>query len=190
MPVQDTRAIRADIHKYQYYLNRLEVIELPIIVALHNRVLGMAVELVLACDIRLMSDDCQWGMYELRFGTIPDLGGTARLAKIVGQSRAMEILMTGRTYSAGQALEWGLVNHVYPAADLFDEAERMARDIAKMAPLAVGAVKKVVKKGEGLDLMTHLDMEVNLQSILLRSEDFTEGVTAMMEGREPDWKRK
>ncbi|MDD5712114.1 MAG: enoyl-CoA hydratase-related protein, partial [Smithellaceae bacterium] len=88
------------------------------------------------------------------------------------------------------ALDFGLVNAVYPAADLFAAADKMAAEICAMAPLAVGAVKKVVKKGEGVDLMTHLDMEVNLQSILLRSDDFKEGVTATMEGRKPDWKRR
>ena len=182
--------IRADIHKYQHFLNRLEAIEIPIICAVHNRAYGLGVELTLACDIRLMSDDCLWGMQELKFGVIPDLGGTARLSRIVGQSRAMEILMTGRMYTAKEALEWGLVNYVYPPDRLLAEAERLAQDIAKNAPLAVGAAKRVVKRGEGVDLMTHLDMEVSLQSILLRSDDFKEGVQAIMEKRDPRWKRK
>jgi enoyl-CoA hydratase/carnithine racemase len=182
--------IRADIHKFQQYLNRLESVEIPILCAIHGGIFGMAVELVLACDIRLMSDDCIWSLPELRFGLIPDLGGTARFSKLLGPGRAMEILMTGRRYSAREALDWGLVNHLYPAADLLSEAERMAQDIAKMGPLAVGAVKKVIKRGEGVDLMTHLDMEVNLQSILLRSEDFREGIQALLEKREPQWKRR
>ena len=182
--------IRADIHKFQHYLNRMESIEIPIICAMHERVYGMGVELALACDIRLMSDDCLWGMQELEFGIIPDLGGTARLSKVVGQSRAMEILITGRMYEAKQAYDWGLVNHLYPQKDLFAEAEKMAAEIAKMGPIAVGAAKKVIKKGEGIDLMTHLDMEVNLQSVLLRTDDFKEGVQAKMERREPNWKRK
>ena len=182
--------IRADIHKYQYYLNRLETIEIPIICAMHGSALGMSMELALVCDIRLMSDDCQWGMQELQFGVIPDLGGTARLSKVLGTARAMEILATGRKYTAQQALDWGLVNYVYPEPQLFIEAENLANDIAKMAPLAVGALKKVMRRGEGVDLMTQLDMEANLQSILLRSDDFQEGVKAMMEQRAPDWKRK
>ncbi len=182
--------IRADIHKYQQFMNRFETVEIPIICAIHNRIYGMGVEFTLACDIRLMSDDCLWGMQELKFGVIPDLGGTARLARIVGQSRAMEILMTGRMYTAQQALDWGLVNYIYPPDQLLAEAEKLAQDITKNAPLAVGAAKKVIKRGEGVDLMTHLDMEVNLQSILLRSDDFKEGVQALMEKRDPQWKRK
>jgi len=88
----------AAINPVQSLVTRLEAIEIPIICAIHNRVYGLGLEFSLACDIRLMSNDCQWGMQELKFGLIPDLGGTARLSRIVGQSRAMEILMTGRMY--------------------------------------------------------------------------------------------
>ena len=183
-------SIRADISKYQQYLNRLEAIEVPIICAIHESIYGMAVEFTLACDIRLMSDDCVWGMKELKFGVIPDLGGTARLSKTIGPSRALEVLATGKMYDAKTALDWGLVNHIYPKDKLFAEAENLAKDIAKMAPVAVGAVKKIVKKGEGVDLMTHLDMEVSLQSQILRSDDFKEGVQALMEKRDPNWKRR
>jgi enoyl-CoA hydratase/carnithine racemase len=182
--------IRADISRFQSLLNRLETIEIPIICAMHNRAYGLGVEFSLVCDIRLMSDDCLWGMQELKFGIIPDLGGTARLSRVVGQARAMEILMTGKMYSAQQALDWGIVSYIYPPDRLLAEAENLARDITKMAPLAVGAAKRVIKRGEGVDLMTHLDMEVGMQSMLLRTEDFKEGVQALIEKRDPQWKRK
>jgi len=182
--------IRADISRFQNLLNRLETIEIPIICAMHNRAYGLGVEFSLVCDIRLMSDDCLWGMQELKFGIIPDLGGTARLSRVVGQSRAMEILMTGKMYSAQQALDWGIISYIYPPDRLLAEAESLARDIIKMAPLAVGAAKRVIKRGEGVDLMTHLDMEVGMQSMLLRTEDFKEGVQALIEKRDPQWKRK
>lgn len=182
--------IRADIHKFQQYLNRIESIEIPIVCAMHGAVFGMALELALACDFRLMSDDCAWGLQEHQFGLIADLGGTSRLHRTVGASRAMEILMTGRRYPAAKALEWGLVNYLFPEDLLVMEAEKLVMDISKMAPLAVGVTKKIIKRGEGVDLMTQLDMEVSYQSILLRSEDFQEGITALMEKRDPVWKRK
>ena len=147
-------------------------------------------ELALACDFRLMSDDCIWGMPELKFGLVADVGGTSRLHRTIGASRAMEVLMTGKTYSAGQALDWGLVSYLHPEAELFAEAEQMALAIARMAPLAVGATKKIIKRGEGVDLMTQLDMEATLQSILLRSQDFQEGISALIEKRDPVWKRQ
>ena len=157
---------------------------------MHGRVLGLGLEIALACDIRLMADDCVWGMPELKLGVIADLGGTSRLARVAGPSRAMEIFMTARNYTARQALEWGLVNYLYPPTDIFSEAEKTAREIAAVAPLAVGAVKKVIRGGNGLDLMAQLDMEANFNSILLRTQDFQEGITAMMERRAPEWKRK
>ena len=184
------RALRALIYRFQQYLNRLEAVEIPIICAMHGRALGLGIELALACDLRLFSDDCIWGMPELKLGVIADLGGTSRLARLVGAARAMEILMTAREYSAQQALQWGLVNYIYPAADLIPEAEKLALEIAQTAPLAVGAVKKIIKRGEGVDLMTQLDMEANHNSILLRTEDFQEGLTAMMERRSAKWKRR
>jgi enoyl-CoA hydratase/carnithine racemase len=182
--------LRALIYRFQQYLNRLEAVEVPIICAMHGRTLGLAVELALACDIRLMSDDCIWGMPELKLGVVADLGGTSRLARLLGPSRAMEILMTGREYTAEQGLDWGLAGYLYPREELIGEAEKMAMDITTAAPLAVGAVKKIIRRGEGIDLMTQLDMEANHNSILLRTEDFQEGITAMMERRKPVWKRK
>ena len=182
--------LRALIYRFQQYLNRLETVEVPIICAIHGRALGLAVELALACDIRLMSADCTWSMPELKLGVIADVGGTSRLARLLGPARAMEVLMTGRDYSAQQALDWGLINYHYAAEDLIGEAEKMVQDIASTAPLAAGAVKKIIKRGDGVDLMTQQDMEANHNSILLQTEDFQEGITAMMEKRPAKWKKK
>ena len=183
-------SLRALIYQYQQYLNRLEAVEIPIICAMHGKVLGLGVELALACDIRLMSADCTWGLPEVKAGLIADLGGTTRLSRLLGPSRAMEVLMTANEYTAQQALDWGLISYMYPPQDLLTAAEKMAQDISAGAPLAVGAFKKIINRGEGLDLMTQLDMEVNLQSILLRTEDFQEGIQALIEKRPANWKRK
>ena len=182
--------IRAIIHEYQQYLNRLETIEIPIVCAIQGGIFGMALELALACDFRLMSSDCIWGLPEHQFGLIADLGGTTRLHRTIGASRAMEVLMTGKRFTADQALQWGLVSYVHPLESLFNAAEKLIVDISRMAPLAVGATKKFIKRGEGVDLYTQLDMEVNYQSTLIRSADFQEGIAALMEKRDPVWKRK
>lgn len=182
--------LRALIYRFQQYFNRLEAVEIPIICAMHGRALGLSIELALACDIRLMSDDCIWAMPELKLGVIADLGGTSRLARLLGPSRTMEIFLTARDYTAQQAVDWGLVNYIYPEKDLFAEAEKMTLEMAATAPLAGGAVKKIIKRGDGVDLMTQLDMEANHNSILLRSEDFQEGLTAMMEKRAAKWKKR
>ena len=183
-------ALRALTYRFQQYFNRLEAVEIPIICAMHGRALGLGIELALACDIRLMSDDCIWALPELKLGVIADVGGTSRLARLIGPARALEIFLTAREYTAQQALDWGLVNYIYPAKDLLAEAENMARDMAATAPLAGGAAKKIIKRGDGVDLMTQMDMEANHNSILLRTEDFQEGLAAMMEKRSPKWKKR
>lgn len=182
--------IRSDVHKYQNFLTRLEVIEIPIICTMHSRAFGMSIEIALACDIRVMSEDCLWTMPEVRFGAICDLGGTSRLSRVIGAARAMEVLMTGDRFTAQQALQWGLVNHVFPAERMMDETEKLAARIAANAPLAVGATKNVIKRGNSLDLRAQLDIEGHQQSILLRSRDFSEAITAVMEKRPPEWKRE
>lgn len=183
-------SIRQLVSKGQQCMNMLENIEIPIICAIHNRIQGMAVELSLACDFRLMSDDCTWGLQETKFGLIPDLGGNARLSRIVGAARAMEINMTGKMFTAQQALQWGLVSYVYPAAEFFAEVDKFAQEIASTAPLAAASIKRVIRKGLGVDFMTHLDLEAYYQSIVGRSEDFKEGISAMLEKRAPNWKGK
>ncbi len=182
--------VRSDVHKYQSFLTRLEVIEIPIICAMHSRAFGMSIETALACDIRVMSDDCLWTMPEVKFGAICDLGGTSRLSRVIGAARAMEVLMTGDQFTAQQALEWGLITHVFPAERLMDETEKLAAKIAANAPLAVGATKNVIKRGDSLDLRAQLDLEGHQQNILLRSRDFHEAIAAVMEKRPPEWKRK
>ena len=183
-------SLRALTYRFQQYFNRIEAVEIPIICVMHGRALGLGIELALACDIRLMSDDCIWALPELKLGVIADVGGTSRLARLLGPSRAMEIFLTAREYSAQQALDWGLVNYIYPARDLLEEAEKMIGDMAATAPLAGGAVKKIIKRGDGVDLMTQQDMEANYNSILLRTEDFQEGLAAMMEKRNANWKKR
>lgn len=182
--------VRAFLFKYQQYLNRLEAIELPIICAMHGKVLGLGVELALACDIRMMSDNCIWGMPELKFGFIADLGGTSRLSRTIGASRAMEVLITAKEFNAQQALKWGLVNYIYPQKELIRASEKMVADITECAPLAVGVTKKIIKQGSSANLATQLDMEVNLQSFLYWTKDIQEGIKAVMEKRKPVWEKK
>ncbi len=184
-------AIRADIQKYQTYYTTLEEIELPVICAMHGAALGVGLELALACDIRLMTFDCEWNLAEAKFGVIPDLGGTSRLSKTIGAARAMEVIMTGKNFPADLALSWGLVNHLHPGKDaLYEAADNLAQDIIQMGPIAVGAAKKVIRKGLTADMATQMDMEVSYQSAALMSEDFKEGVAALMEQRKPKWKRR
>lgn len=183
-------SIRSELNGAQNLFNRLESVEIPIIAAIHGVVFGLSTELSLVCDIRLMSDNCLWGLQEAKVGVVADVGGTSRLNRLLGAPRAFEVMATADKFSAQQALDWGFVSYVYPEEKLFDEAQALAERIAKNSPMAVGAIKRIFKKGESLDLMTQIDMEATMNSILFRTEDFKNGVNSLITGQTPKWQRK
>lgn len=180
---QRMRTITAD---FQAVLNRLERLELPTIALLHGHCLGLALELALACDLRLAAAGTKLGLPETRLGMIPDVGGTTRLTRLVGPARAKELIFTGSEVDAAEAAAWGLVNHVVPADDLQARGAALAAEIAAAAPLAVGMAKRVI---DGLaDLDRGLQLEAWAQSQLFQSDDFMEAIRAFMERRAPDFK--
>ena len=171
---------------FQSVLTRLERLEIPTIALLHGHCLGLAMELALACDIRLAATGTQLGLPETRLGIIPDVGGTTRLTRLVGPARAKELIFTGRQIDAETALGWGIVNYVVPSEELGAKADALAAEIQQAAPLAVGMAKRVV---DGLsDIDRGLMLEGWAQSQLFNTEDFGEAVQAFMEKRPPDFK--
>jgi enoyl-CoA hydratase/carnithine racemase len=175
---QRMRVITGDI---QAIFNRLERLEIPTVALLHGHCLGLGMELALACDFRLCAEGTTLGLPEALLGLIPDVGGITRLTRLVGPSRAKELVMTGRTIDAACAERWGIVNRVVPAGDLTASAEAFAGEILKAAPLAVGVAKRVI---DGLsDLDRGLMLEGWGQSGLVKSADFTEGVQSFLQRR-------
>ena len=172
--------------EYQRVLTRLERLELPTIALLHGHCLGLAMELALACDLRIAAEGTKLGLPESRLGLIPDVGGTTRLTRLVGPARAKELIFTGRQIDAGQAERWGIVNYVVPAADLLSKGEELAAEISQAAPLAVGMAKRVI---DGLaDVDRGLMLEGWAQSQLFSTEDFMEGAQSFLMRRKPDFK--
>lgn len=182
---QRMRVITRD---FQAVLNRLERLELPTIALIHGRCLGLAMELVLACDIRLAADDALMALPETRLGMIPDVGGSTRLARLIGPGRAKELIFTGREIDAAWAEAWGIVNHVAPRAELLAAGEALAAEIGKAAPLAVGMAKRVIDGAT--DLERGLALEGWAQSQLFQTEDFMEAVRSFMSRRRPEFKGK
>lgn len=182
------RQMRTITNDFQAVLTRLERLEVPTIALLHGRCLGLALELALACDIRLAAEGTRLGLPETKLGMIPDVGGTTRLTRLVGPGRAKELIFTGREIDAAQAAAWGLVNEVVPAGELQTRGEALAAEIGQAAPLAVGMAKRVI---DGLaDLDRGLQLEGWAQSQLFQTEDFQEALASFMMRRPPQFKGK
>ncbi len=180
--------MRAITDNFQAVLNRLERIEVPTIALLHGYCLGLAMELSLACDIRIAAENTKMGLPETRLGLIPDVGGTTRLVRLVGPARAKEIIFTGRHFDMAYAERWGIVNYVVAEESLMTKAEELVDEITLAAPLAVGMAKRVI---DGLsDIDRGLMIEGWAQSQLMASEDFMEGAQSFMMKRQPNWKGK
>ena len=180
--------MRTITYDFQAVLNRLERLELPTIALLHGHCLGLAVELALACDVRLAAAGTKLGLPETRLGIIPDVGGTTRLTRLVGPGRAKELILTGKTITAEQAEQWGIVNAVVAAEELAPAGEALIAELKQAAPLAVGMAKRVI---DGLaDLDRGLQIEAWAQSQLFQSEDFQTAVQAFLTGQKPDFKGK
>jgi enoyl-CoA hydratase/carnithine racemase len=139
----------------------------PLIAALHGYVLGSGIEIALCCDIRLASEDTQFGLPEPGLGIIPAAGGSQTLPRTIGGARALEILLSGRWVKADEAYRLKLVNRVVSRAELLPEAERLARKIQNYNPLAVSYAKQAVTRGLDLGLEPGLELEAKLGQRLL-----------------------
>src|SRR6516225_4063937 len=168
----DLARFRHFVGESQAALNRLESIEKPVIGAIHGYAGGLGLEIALACDARIVAKGTRLGMPEVRVGLVPDVGGTARLARTVGYPRAKELIMTARLVDADEAERIGLVNRVVVPGSHIAAAEELAREMARNAPVAVGLAKRIIDRGYSLDKMTFMELEMLAQSSLLMTEDF------------------
>ena len=162
----------------------------PVIAAVNGVALGGGCEYALACDFIIAAEHARFGQPEVVRGIMPGTGGTQRLPRRVGIGRGKELLYTGRMIGAEEARDWGLVNHVTPAAGLMDKALEVARMIAANGPIAVRQVKKSVDRGLELPLAEALDFEVQAYNICIPSEDRHEGINAFNEKRPPVFRNR
>ncbi len=165
----------------------LHNLDTPTLCALNGGAAGYGMDMALGCDIRIASEKGKLSAAFTKRGVLPESGGTWLLPRIVGWSKAAEIMFTGRTLEADQLLADGLVSRVVPADELMPEALRVANEIAANAPLAVQATKRMMRMGQNETFEANVH-HVFLQLLpLVRSKDFKEGVTAFLEKREPDF---
>jgi enoyl-CoA hydratase len=172
----------------QTLFNTVECFEKPVLAAINGACLGGGLELALCCHIRLAADSARLGQPEINLGIIPGFGGTQRLSRLLGTSKALELILTGDPISALDAKALGLVAHVVPADDLLRQAQGIARKIATKGQAAVRAAMRAVREGADLPLAKALEHEATLFSQLCDSEDKREGVMAFLQKRQPQFK--
>lgn len=162
---------------------RLEALEMPVIAAVNGMALGGGCELALACDLRCASMAARFAVPEVTLGTICGAGGTQRLPRLIGETRAKQLIFTGQTISAQTALEWGLVNSVQTAGTLLEETLALAAAIAQNSPFAVSRAKRSVNDGREMLPEEALEWERDLFGECGDSRDRREGMTAFIEKR-------
>lgn len=162
---------------------KIEHFPIPVIAAVNGYALGGGCELSMACDIRICSDRAVFGQPETGIGITPGFGGTQRLARIVGPGMAKQLIYTAKNIRADEALRIGLVNAVYPPEELMPAAEKMARQIAANAPIAVRASKKAINEGAGKEISEAVAVEEKLFGSCFETADQREGMGAFLEKR-------
>ena len=155
----------------------------PTIAAVTGYALGGGCELALCCDVRIAADDAKLGQPEILLGIIPGAGGTQRLPRLVGVSRAKDLVMTGRHVAADEALAMGLVNRVVPADEVYPAAQELAARLARGPALALRAAKEAIDRGTEVDLETGLDIERVRFAGLFATDDQSIGMAAFVEKR-------
>jgi enoyl-CoA hydratase len=162
----------------------------PVIAAVEGDAMGIGLELALACDIRIGTAGARFGLPQVCDGTIPCAGGTQRLPRLVGRSKAVEIILTGASVDAAEAQRIGLFHGVVPAAELMDTAKTLATEMATRSPLAMSYVKEALHSGFDLTIDQGMRMELDLYLLLFSTQDRVEGITAFREKRKPEFEGK
>ena len=163
-------------------------IEKPVIAAVNGDAFADGLELALACDVRIAALNAHFGLPEIEAGLIPSGGGTQRLPRIVGRGKALEMILTGETIDAAEALENGLVTKIVPAESLMPEVEALAKAMAAKAPVSLRYIKEAINKGLDLTMEQGLRLEADLYFLLHTTGDRTEGIKAFQQKRTPEFK--
>lgn len=162
----------------------------PTIASIAGFALGGGCEMAMTCDLRIAADNAKLGFPEINLGIFPAGGGTQRLARLVGCSRARELILTGDIIDSSLALQYTLVNKVVPLADLEEATMKLARKLSRKPPLAVQMVKELLDLSQHLDPYVGTKLEREKFAVLFASQDKTEGMTAFLEGRRPNFTGK
>ena len=172
----------------QAVFDLIEGLGKPVIAAVNGFALGGGCELAMACTLRLAADSARFGQPEINLGLIPGFAGTQRLVRLVGKSKAMEMILTGAAITAQEALACGLINRVVPAADLMKEARALAVELASKPPVALRYAMDAINRGAEMPFAEACQLEASLFGLITATEDRREGTTAFLEKRKPIFK--
>lgn len=178
-----TPATLPTVHSDLHYWETLHHFPKPLIAAVSGYVYGGGLELALACDLIVASDTARFASPEIRLGLIPGAGGTQHLARRLGKYRAMELVLTGREFTAQEALAMGLVTRVVPAGQYLDEALRLAQEIAQHSPAAIRAAKLAIISGPEMSWEAAMRFERELFHLTFSTPEAHEAVRAFLESR-------
>lgn len=168
--------------------NSLDSFPKPVIAMVNGFCLGGGCELAMACDLRTASEKARFGQPEINLGIIPGGGGTQRLTRLIGETKAMQLILTGDMIDAQTAFNLGLVNEVFAAEELEEKTFALAAKIAEKAPVALQMAKEAVKLASRSNLDEGLRREIDLFAVCFSTEDKEEGVAAFLEKRKPVFK--
>jgi enoyl-CoA hydratase len=162
----------------------------PVIAAINGAALGQGLELTLACDLRICSQNATFAMPQVTYGEMPWDGGTQRLSRLVGRGKALEMILLGESIDAQEALCIGLVHKVVPPGELMGTVQELAQKIADQSPISLAYAKEAVHKGLDLTLDQGLRLEADLYYLIHTTRDRTEGIKAFREKRKPQFEGK
>jgi len=172
-----------EVPKGQAICSRIEEFPKPVVARINGAALGGGTEIALCCDIRIAADTAVMGLPEIKLGIIPGYGGTQRLPRLVGLGKAKELVLTGDTIRADEALRIGLVNQVVAAGELDAAVDRLTQKLGARGPVALHMAKVAMNTGPQADLKTGLDIEARCFSLCFGTADRREGMNAFMEKR-------
>jgi enoyl-CoA hydratase len=170
--------------------DKIRKIKKPVIAATSGFVLGGGCELSMTCDMIVAAESTKFGQPEIKIGIIPGAGGTQRLTRAIGKARAMEMILTGRMYTAREMFDAGLISRVVDDEVFLEEAQALAREIASMPPIALQMAKDAILKAFDTTIEGGLEYERKAFYLLFASDDMKEGMNAFIEKRKPLWKGK
>ena len=169
-------------------MRKMERFPKPIVAAINGHAMGGGCEIAMACHLRLLKETARMGQTEANLGIIPGYGGTQRLPRLIGRTKALEFLLLGTQIPAAECLSLGLVNRLCKEGETLNDAKALARQLARRAPLATAAIIKAVDEGLESPMARSIDVEIDAFLPTLRSEDAAEGIQAFFAKREPEFR--